>query len=105
MTESHRTGKTGAAWGPRAETMPAVASSGTVAFDPFAPGCIVAGKYLVESVLGEGGIGVVVRAKHIQLDQTCALKHLKPAAASRPDVVERFVREARLAAKIKNEHA
>ena len=70
-----------------------------------APGAVIAGKYLVEGVIGEGGLGVVLKAKHVQLDQPVAIKHLKPFAAARPDVVERFLREARLAAKIKNEHA
>jgi serine/threonine-protein kinase len=71
----------------------------------FAPGNVIGGKYLVEHVIGEGGLGVVLKAKHVQLDQPVAIKHLKPFAAARADVVERFLREARLAAKIKNEHA
>ena len=71
----------------------------------FAPGSLVGGKYVVEDRIGEGGLGVVVRARHVQLDQLVAIKHLKPFAAARPDVVERFLREARLATKIKSEHA
>jgi serine/threonine-protein kinase len=71
----------------------------------FAPGRIVGGKYRMEHAIGEGGLGVVVKATHLQLDQPVAIKHLKPFAVSRDDVVERFVREARLAARIKSEHA
>ena len=67
-------------------------------------GQILAGKYLVEQVLGIGGMGVVVAAKHIQLDQRVAIKYLLPAALQNPEVVERFAREARAAAKIRGEH-
>jgi eukaryotic-like serine/threonine-protein kinase len=71
----------------------------------FAPNSLVANKYLVEAEIGEGGLGVVVRARHIQLEQPVAIKYLKPYALTLPGTVERFVREARLVAKIKNEHA
>jgi serine/threonine-protein kinase len=71
----------------------------------FRPGTVIAGKYVVERVLGEGGLAVVVRAKHIQLDAPVAIKHVRPSDVSRPGIVERFLREARLAAKIKSEHA
>jgi serine/threonine protein kinase len=79
--------------------------SGVMRAPDFVPGSVVGDKYLIEHVIGEGGLGVVLRAKHVDLDQPVALKHLKPDAVTRPDVVERFLREARLAAKIKNEHA
>jgi len=68
------------------------------------PGSTLAGKYLVEEVLGIGGMGVVVAAKHLQLDQKVAIKYLLPAALQNPEVVERFAREARSAAKIRGEH-
>jgi serine/threonine-protein kinase len=67
-------------------------------------GQILAGKYLVEEVLGVGGMGVVVAAKHLQLDQRVAIKYLLPAALLNGEVVERFAREARAAAKIRSEH-
>jgi serine/threonine-protein kinase len=68
------------------------------------PGQTLAGKYLVEEVLGVGGMGVVVAAKHLQLEQRVAIKYLLPAALLNPEVVERFAREARAAAKIRGEH-
>ena len=68
------------------------------------PGSTLAGKYLVEEVLGIGGMGVVVAAKHLQLDQKVAIKYLLPQALQNPEVVERFAREARSAAKIRGEH-
>jgi serine/threonine-protein kinase len=68
------------------------------------PGDVLAGKYRVERVLGEGGMGVVVAAHHLQLDQKVALKFLLPAALTSPDSVARFLREARAVAKIRSEH-
>ncbi len=67
-------------------------------------GDVLLGKYVVEKVLGMGGMGVVVAAHHRQLDERVALKFLLPEAAESPEVVARFLREARAAAKIKSEH-
>ncbi|MGD0678917.1 MAG: protein kinase [Polyangiaceae bacterium] len=67
-------------------------------------GDVLAGKYRVERVLGAGGMGVVVAAHHIQLDEKVALKFLLPEALGNADAVGRFVREARAAVKIKSEH-
>jgi hypothetical protein len=67
-------------------------------------GDVLAGKYRVERVLGAGGMGVVVAAYHLQLDERVALKFLLPEALGNPEAVARFAREARAAVKIKNEH-
>src|SRR6185437_11444133 len=67
------------------------------------PGDILAGKYRVEREVGTGGMGVVVAAVHVQLEERVALKLLKPSVRS-PETVARFLREARAAAKIKSEH-
>ncbi|HEV3191894.1 MAG TPA: protein kinase, partial [Polyangiaceae bacterium] len=67
-------------------------------------GAIIAGKYRIERLLGAGGMGVVVAAEHIQLQEKVALKFLLPQAVSNPDAVARFLREARAAVKIKSEH-
>jgi eukaryotic-like serine/threonine-protein kinase len=55
-------------------------------------------------VLGVGGMGVVVAATHLQLDQPVALKFLLEDALKNKDVVARFAREARAAARIQSEH-
>jgi serine/threonine-protein kinase len=68
------------------------------------PGTILAGKYRVDGVLGEGGMGIVVRAHHEVLHQQVALKFLTGAAATNGDAVERFLRDARAAVKIQSEH-
>lgn len=71
---------------------------------PVQEGEILAGKFQVESVLGQGGMGVVVAAKHLQLEQKVALKFLLPEALTNQDAVLRFEREARAAVKIQSEH-
>jgi serine/threonine protein kinase len=67
-------------------------------------GEVLAGKYRVERVIGEGGMGVVVAAHHIHLDERVALKFLLPNAVASVEAVSRFLREARAAAKIKSQH-
>jgi serine/threonine-protein kinase len=74
------------------------------AVEPFQPGTVVAGKYLVERKLAEGGIGVIVVASHLELNRQVAIKYLKRAMLVAPGVVERFRREAQLAASIKSDH-
>ncbi len=69
-----------------------------------AAGDVLAGKYRVERVLGQGGMGVVVAAHHLQLDEKVALKFLLPEALGNPEALARFEREARAAVKIKSEH-
>ncbi len=72
---------------------------------PFPPGSVVAGKYRVDRLLGEGGMGWVVQAMHLQLDQRVALKFMHATSASEsPEGVARFLREARAAARIQSEH-
>jgi eukaryotic-like serine/threonine-protein kinase len=68
------------------------------------PGAIVAGKYRVDRVLGRGGMGVVVEAHHLALDERVALKILLPELAMNPEAATRFLREARAAVRIKSEH-
>ncbi len=69
-----------------------------------APGTILLGKYQVERVLGQGGMGVVVAARHLVLDERVAMKFLLPEVAQNTDVVRRFLREAQSAVKIRSEH-
>ena len=71
---------------------------------PVAEGDIVLDKYRVERVLGQGGMGVVIAATHVELDQKVALKFLLPGALEHADLVERFAREAKAAAKIQSQH-
>jgi serine/threonine-protein kinase len=65
-------------------------------------GDIVAEKYRIERIIGRGAMGVVVAARHVQLDQLVALKLV--SGASDPSTVERFLREARAAARLRSHH-
>ncbi|HET9957915.1 MAG TPA: serine/threonine-protein kinase [Polyangiaceae bacterium] len=65
---------------------------------------LAGGKYRVERILGQGGMGVVVSALHVPLGQHVALKFLQPAMAANPGATQRFLREARAAAQIQSEH-
>ncbi|APR87318.1 Serine/threonine-protein kinase pkn3 [Minicystis rosea] len=68
------------------------------------PGELIAGKYQLERSLGQGGMGAVFAATHVQLREPVALKFLKREVAEDPAMVARFVREARAAVRIKSEH-
>jgi serine/threonine-protein kinase len=67
-------------------------------------GDILLGKYRVDRVLGVGGMGAVVAAHHLKLDQTVAIKVLLPDVLEDEEVVSRFEREARASARIKSDH-
>ncbi len=66
-------------------------------------GDVLAGKYRVERILGEGGMGVVVAAHHELLDQRVAVKLLYQDIADR-EAQSRLLLEARAAAKIQSDH-
>ena len=68
------------------------------------PGTIIAGKYEVESLLGFGGMGLVIAARHLQLDDRIAIKLLRDDIDLAPEHIERFIREAQAAARLKSEH-
>jgi hypothetical protein len=67
-------------------------------------GRLIAGKYLIKGVIGQGGVGVVVAADHQTLRCPVAIKFLRPGLASSPELVRRFLREARAAARLRSEH-
>ena len=67
-------------------------------------GEVVGGKFVVERVLGIGGMGVVVAAHHTHLDQTVAIKFLRRDAAKDELAVSRFLREARAVSALQSEH-
>ncbi len=71
---------------------------------PVNKGDVLAQKYRVEQILGQGGMGVVVAATHLQLGQKVALKFMLPAATEVPGAAERFLREARAAVRLRSEN-
>lgn len=68
------------------------------------PGDLFAGRYLIESILADGGFGRVFRARHQVTGQLRAVKALMPAAVAHPHVRKRFNAEARVAARIGSPH-
>jgi serine/threonine protein kinase len=67
------------------------------------PGDVIAGKFQVERVLGEGGMGYVVSARHLQLGQVVALKFMREEVST-PEYRTRFMREARNTVRLKSKH-
>jgi serine/threonine-protein kinase len=71
---------------------------------PVKEGDILAEKYRVERVLGIGGMGAVVAARHLDLDELRALKFMLPKVSADQEAAKRFLREARAAARLKSEN-
>jgi serine/threonine-protein kinase len=63
-------------------------------------GQIVAGRFHIDGIIGEGGMGTIYKARHVKLPRTFALKLLKPALADDADFVARFLREAVAASQV-----
>src|SRR5262245_48101455 len=71
---------------------------------PVLVGDVLAGKYRVEKVLGAGAMGVVVAAMHVDLLEVRAIKFLHASMMGDAESVERFLREARAAVRLKSQH-
>ncbi len=79
-------------------------NAGSTAPPSLAEGTVIADKYRIDGVIGEGGMGVVLRATHLQLERVVAIKVVKPDVAQVDEIVARMMIEARAAASIKSEH-
>jgi len=69
-----------------------------------AAGALLGGKYRIERMLGEGGMGIVVAATNEALRQRVAIKLMRAGAIASPKALGRFEREARAAASLRSEH-
>jgi serine/threonine-protein kinase len=67
-------------------------------------GAVIGGKYRVDRICGTGGMGVVVEARHLQLDLPIAIKFMSPMLRDNSHGVSRFMLEARATAHIHCEH-
>jgi serine/threonine-protein kinase len=67
-------------------------------------GTLLDGKYRIEEHLGEGGMGSVYRARHVSLGSLCAIKLIRRELALDAVFVDRFQKEARLAARLRHPH-
>ncbi len=68
------------------------------------PGDVIDGKYRIETILGEGGMGVVFSASHMAIGNTVAIKILRREALSSEEVPKRFKREAMAMGMLRSEH-
>ena len=67
-------------------------------------GDVIAGRYRIDRILGEGGMGVVFGATHLELQESVAVKLMLPSLVGHPESAARFAREARATVRIKSEH-
>jgi eukaryotic-like serine/threonine-protein kinase len=72
---------------------------------PDLTGTVVAGKYRVEQLLGQGGMGSVWAGRHVTLGQLVAIKFVHPKLVGSAEARRRFDNEAKAAARIKSRHA
>jgi serine/threonine protein kinase len=75
------------------------AAAATAPGDPWI-GRVVNGKFRVEALVGQGGMGRVYRARHLTLDRPVVLKMLHHTFSGDPQIVQRFQREARAASRL-----
>jgi tetratricopeptide (TPR) repeat protein len=81
------------------------AETNTVAHVAFRPGDAVPGtRYVVERWLGDGGMGVVYEARHVDIDRRVALKVLRAEMCRKPNVIRQFRDEARVVSRIGSQH-
>jgi eukaryotic-like serine/threonine-protein kinase len=67
----------------------------------FPPGAVIAQRYRIDSVIAEGGMGIVYRGWHLTLDQPIAIKVVRPEYVDNPEAVARFLNEARAVAALR----
>ena len=75
-----------------------------MSFGRLNPGDVIDGKYEVERILGSGGMGIVVAARHLDLGQRVAIKFMLRESLTDPGNAERFLREAKTAVKLRSVH-
>jgi serine/threonine protein kinase len=67
------------------------------------PGQVIGGRYLLEAPIGEGGMGVIYRGRHLGLGTAVAIKLIRPDLKDDAECVQRFLNEARRAAALRSE--
>jgi serine/threonine protein kinase len=67
-------------------------------------GQVLEGKYVIDRLIGQGGMGAVYEGRNIRIERRVAIKVLHGAVAQQPEVVARFEREAQAAGRIGNDH-
>jgi serine/threonine protein kinase len=78
--------------------------SNTYSPEDYAVGQVISGRFRVEHVIGVGSMGIVLAARHLELDERVAIKFIRSEMQQLPGVLQRFAREAKAAVSIKSEH-
>ncbi|HEU4578168.1 MAG TPA: serine/threonine-protein kinase [Polyangiaceae bacterium] len=78
--------------------------SNTFSPEDYAVGQVLSGRFRIEHVIGVGSMGVVLAARHLELDERVAIKFIRSEMQQVPGVLSRFAREAKAAVTIKSEH-
>jgi serine/threonine protein kinase len=78
--------------------------SHTFSPEDYAVGEVLSGRFRIEHVIGVGSMGVVLAARHLELDERVAIKFIRAEMQRVPGVLQRFAREAKAAVTIKSEH-
>jgi predicted Ser/Thr protein kinase len=83
-------------------TTPTVVTAGTSPASGITVGVVVDGKYRVDAVVGEGGMGAVFRAWDLRLERAVAIKVVRADLISDPDSRARFRRESQIVARLQH---
>src|SRR6185295_9015715 len=75
--------------------------SNTFSPEDYAVGQVLSGRFRIEHVIGIGSMGVVLAARHLELDERVAIKFIRSEMQRVPGVLQRFAREAKAAVTIK----
>jgi eukaryotic-like serine/threonine-protein kinase len=83
-------------WSAAALSQPGIAAAG----DDLQVGTVLAGRYEILKLLGQGGMGAVYKARDSELDRIVALKLIRPELAKNPEILRRFKQELILARQV-----
>src|ERR1044071_5551168 len=91
-------------WGPLSEKQSSDNLPDANAELTAAVGAVVAGRYRITRLIGEGGMGAVYEAEHVEIGKRVAIKLVRSGHARHAEIAARFKREPRSASAIESDH-